>query len=138
MARPSLSYGGGHADAMTGGSGNDTFRINFVGDIAGLAETIDGASNIDTLDFQAALASGAADISLVTLTSGETLLLGGTQLSLTAAQLGRFSTVGGTVLPRAFVYDGENRPVGIAQNNNPVTFVYGYKSRRQSVTLNRF
>ncbi len=88
--------GGVGLDVLIGDAGNDTFRINLISDISGLAETVDGGTDIDTLDFQTVQNAGSANISLAVLTSLETLLLGATELTLTAAQLGAFTTVSGT------------------------------------------
>ena len=67
-----------------------------VGEVSGLAETVDGGADIDALDFQSENAGGAANITSLVLTSVETLMLGGTELKLRAGQLGSFTTIHGT------------------------------------------
>jgi Ca2+-binding RTX toxin-like protein len=91
-----LIHGGGGVDSLEGGAGNDTFRFTLISEISGLTETIAGGADIDVLDFQNDLAAGAADISKSVLSGLETLLLGNTQLTLKAAQLGAFTTIAGS------------------------------------------
>jgi Ca2+-binding RTX toxin-like protein len=89
--------GGAGSDIMAGTVGNDTFRIGFVAEISGLAETVSGGLDIDRLDFQALGATGAVNLTLATLSSIEELALAGNDVTLTAAQLGAFTllTAGG-------------------------------------------
>ena len=89
-------HGGAAVDSLDGGAGNDVFLFSLVGDISGLAETIAGGADIDALDFQTDLASGAADVSKAVLSGLETLLLGNTVLTIKAAQLDPFTTINGT------------------------------------------
>ncbi len=88
--------GGVGTDSLVGGAGNDVFRVTFVGDISGLAETVDGGTDIDALDFQSEAAGGAVNLANATLIDIETLLLGGTEVTLKAAQLGAFTTISGS------------------------------------------
>jgi Ca2+-binding RTX toxin-like protein len=90
--------GGQGADIMTGGVGRDQFVIDQTSEIDGLAESLDGGNDIDTLNFQALDAQGAVDLTQAVITSVETLLLQGNDATLTAAQLGAFTTVTGTGL----------------------------------------
>ena len=87
--------GGSGSDSLPGRAGNDDFRGPLMSDVSGLAETIDGGTDSDTLDFQPEGAPGAADISVATLISLETLLPSGTELTLRGGQLGAFGTVQG-------------------------------------------
>ena len=91
-----LLNGGAGTDSLSGGAGNDNFRVTLVGEVSGLAETVDGGADIDALDFQSENAGGAANITSLVLTSVETLMLGGTELTLRAGQLGSFTTIHGT------------------------------------------
>ena len=95
--------GGNGADVLSGEVGNDVFRVTLVGEVSGLAGTIDGGSDLDTLDFQTDQTSGAANIASVVLTSVKTLLLGGTELTLRAAQLGGFVGIFGTGLQERLI-----------------------------------
>ncbi|MBX3568498.1 MAG: hypothetical protein KF914_10600 [Rhizobiaceae bacterium] len=83
--------GGAGLDTQSGGIGNDIFRFEFVSDISGLAEIIDGGVDNDRLDFQTLNAQGAVNISKAVITSVEGLFLNGNDVTLTAAQLGNFS-----------------------------------------------
>ena len=67
--------GGQGTDRVLGGVGNDTFRKLQLSDISGLAETVNGGSDLDTLDFQTFQASGAVDLTLATISDIETLLV---------------------------------------------------------------
>jgi Ca2+-binding RTX toxin-like protein len=90
-------FGGQGIDNLIGDVGADSFRYHFASDISGLAETIDGGADEDTIDFQATGISGTINLSLATITSVENLLLtGNTTLLLNAAQFGAFSFIGGT------------------------------------------
>jgi len=110
--------GGSGLDVLSGEAGNDTFRINLISDISGLAETVDGGEDIDTLDFQTVQNAGSANISLAVLTSLETLLLGATELTLTATQLGAFTTIGGTGFTERVILSG----AGTADLNGATIF----------------
>lgn len=85
--------GGAGVDNLNGGTGNDTFRIGFVAEISGLAEVVNGGLDIDRLDFQQLNTLGAVNLSAATLTSIEELALAGNEVTLTAAQLGAFTTL---------------------------------------------
>lgn len=98
-----ILHGGQGADILTGGVGNDTFRILQISDISGLAENINGGSDVDSLDFQAFNAFGAVDLSLATLTNLENLLLTSNEVTLTSAQLGAFSGIFGTGLTERLI-----------------------------------
>lgn len=87
-----ILIGGQGVDAMNGGAGTDLFRYDAASEISGLAESIDGGSDINTIDFRAA--TGPIDLSAATITGVETLLLTGNDVTLTAAQLGAFTTIG--------------------------------------------
>lgn len=100
-------FGGQGADILSGGVGNDTFRILQISDIDGLAETIDGGNDIDTIDFQTSAAFGAVDLSAATLTGIEQIQLYGNDATLTAAQLGSFTGIFGTgLIERIFISGG--------------------------------
>jgi Ca2+-binding RTX toxin-like protein len=101
-----LIYGGTGADSLTGTAGNDVFRVTLVGEISGLAETISGGADIDTLDFQTEAASGDADISAAVISGIETLALGATTLTLRATQLGAFTSVLGTGFTERVILSG--------------------------------
>ncbi|MGO1078620.1 beta strand repeat-containing protein [Inquilinus sp. CA228] len=88
-------YGGQGADIVNGGVGYDIFRFGSLTEISGLAESLDGGVDDDRLDFATGNLSGAVNLSLATLTSIEELNLAGSgnTVTLTAAQLGAFSTI---------------------------------------------
>lgn len=88
--------GGAGTDSVAGLAGDDVFRVTFVGDMSGLAETVDGGTDTDTLDFRTEAAGGLVNLSTTTLISLETLLLGGTDATLTATQLGGFTSIVGS------------------------------------------
>jgi Ca2+-binding RTX toxin-like protein len=92
--------GGQGADAIQGGLGNDLIQIAGVSDVSGLAETIDGGNDVDTLDFQGLGAFGRVNLSAATILGIETLQLGNNQVTLTAAQLSGFESIFGN-----FAYD---------------------------------
>lgn len=85
--------GGQGTDTLNGGVGNDTFTFAGISDISGLAETIDGGNDIDTLDFVTLGAFGPIDLTLTTISNVETLSLNNNDVTLTAAQLGEFTTI---------------------------------------------
>jgi Ca2+-binding RTX toxin-like protein len=85
--------GGQGTDKLTGGTGNDNFYFEGVSDISGLAETIDGGNDIDTMDFAARGAFGAVNLSKATITGVERLFLNSNDVTLTAAQLSAFETI---------------------------------------------
>lgn len=89
-------YGGQGTDSLTGDVGYDVFRFASLSEISGLAESLDGGLDDDRLDFATSNLSGAVTLSLATLTSIEALDLAGSgnTVTLTAAQLGAFSTIG--------------------------------------------
>ncbi len=93
-----ILVGGSELDTMLGGVGNDTFRIDLGTDIGGLAEIVDGGLDIDTLDFQTSQVGGNVNLTAAQISSVERLLLGGTQLVISAAQLGEFAEIFGTGL----------------------------------------
>jgi Ca2+-binding RTX toxin-like protein len=88
--------GGQGADSLSGGIGNNLFLIETVSDIDGLAESIDGGTDFDELNFTNFNAFGPIDLSVATITGIERLrLTGSPDITLTAAQLGslrRFSS----------------------------------------------
>lgn len=84
--------GGVGVDAMGGSAGNDIFRISFVADISGLAETLSGGTDTDQLDFSTLGATGAVDLTKAAISSVEMLALNANDVTLTAAQLGAFTT----------------------------------------------
>ncbi|WP_395679158.1 beta strand repeat-containing protein [Inquilinus sp.] len=89
-----ILYGGQGADSLSGGVGSDVFRFEAASEINGLAEVIDGGADYDRLDFGAAF--GTVNLSLATILNVEELNLSGAgnnSFTLTAAQLGAFSTV---------------------------------------------
>ncbi len=93
--------GGTGVDTLDGGAGNDTFRVSFVADISGLAESINGGSDIDRLDFQTLGATGAVNLTKAILTSIEELAVNSNDVTLTAAQLGAFTDlIGGFAMDR--------------------------------------
>lgn len=93
-------------DSLAGEGGNDVFRVTLVGDISGLAETVDGGDDIDSLDFLSESAGGAVNLANASLISIETLLLGGTEVTLKAAQLGAFTTIAGSFATERLILTG--------------------------------
>lgn len=91
-----LIRGGQQADSLSGGIGYDTFEIQQISDIDGLVERIDGGSDIDTLTFQPSGAFGPVDLTKVVFTSVEQLFLTTNDVTMTAAQISGFDTIGGT------------------------------------------
>jgi Ca2+-binding RTX toxin-like protein len=87
--------GGSGTDILGGQAGNDIFRVSFVADVSGLAETISGGADTDKLDFATLGASGAVDLTKATISSIEAIALEANDVTLTAAQLGAFSTLTG-------------------------------------------
>ena len=88
--------GGQGADRLTGGIGNDVFRLTALSEVSGLAETINGGSDFDTLDVQTFNVSGALDLTAATLIGLEGLLAYGNDVTLTSAQLDGFSSIFGS------------------------------------------
>ncbi|HEY9347484.1 MAG TPA: hypothetical protein VIQ53_19330, partial [Inquilinus sp.] len=89
-----ILYGGQGTDALTGGVGYDIFRFEAASEITGLAETLDGGADHDRLDFGSAF--GVINLSLATIVSIEELDVSGAgnnTVTLTATQLGAFSTI---------------------------------------------
>ena len=84
------------ADRLSGGIGNDWFQMVGISDISGLAETLDGGNDVDTLDFQTLSAIGRVDLSLATLLNLENLSISNNTVTLTAAQLGAFEAISGS------------------------------------------
>lgn len=85
--------GGQGKDSMSGGTGTDTFLFRTASEISGLAESIDGGADDDTLDFTPLAPVGSIDLSLASLISIERLLINGQNYTFTAAQLGGFSYI---------------------------------------------
>lgn len=98
-----LIRGGQDADTLLGGVGYDTFQIQQVSDISGLAETIDGGNDVDRLDFSFQGAFGSVNLTTVTMTSLEQIALAGNTVTLTAAQLGAFTGIFGSGSPDQFI-----------------------------------
>lgn len=98
--------GGTGLDNLSGGAGNDSIRVEFVADISGLAETIDGGADIDAIDFQAFGAAGAVNLSTVTIVGIEQLLGSGNDITLTAAQLGAFDALFGSFSTERLILAG--------------------------------
>ena len=88
--------GGQGADRLIGGVGNDVFRLQQVSDISGLAETVNGGNDIDTLDFTTFGAVGAVDLSLATIIGVEVLSISNNDITLHSAQLGGFTSILGS------------------------------------------
>ena len=88
--------GGQGADSVSGGTGNDTFQLLGISDLNGLAETIDGGNDNDTLDLQTFNATGRIDLTLATILNVEALRLVDNVVKMTAAQLTSFETISGT------------------------------------------
>ena len=65
--------GGQGADSLSGGVGNDLFLIETASDIDGLAESIDGGTDFDELNFTNFNAFGPIDLSAATITGIERL-----------------------------------------------------------------
>ena len=89
-----ILYGGQGADALIGGVGYDIFRFEAASEVTGLAESFDGGADHDRLDFGSAF--GVIDLSLATIVNIEELNVSGAgnnTITLTAAQLGAFSTI---------------------------------------------
>ncbi|MDR6292478.1 Ca2+-binding RTX toxin-like protein [Inquilinus ginsengisoli] len=86
-------FGGQGADSLSGGVGYDVFSFEAASEIDGLTEQIDGGADIDRLDFAVGGARGPIDLSHATLTSVEELALNDNVVTLTAAQLGGFTTI---------------------------------------------
>jgi len=89
-----ILYGGQGADALTGGVGYDIFRFEAASEISGLAESFDGGADHDRLDFGSAF--GVINLSLATIVNIEELNVSGAgnnTITLTAVQLGGFSTI---------------------------------------------
>ncbi|CAN5451002.1 hypothetical protein BH10PSE7_BH10PSE7_08030 [soil metagenome] len=87
--------GGQGADRLSGGIGNDTFQLEGVSDISGLAETINGGADTDRVDLNSFNATGKVDLTKVVFTSIEALSLSNNDATITAAQLSAFDTVSG-------------------------------------------
>jgi Ca2+-binding RTX toxin-like protein len=89
-----ILYGGQGADTLNGGLGYDVFRFGSLSEISGLAEKLDGGVDDDRIDFATGNLSGSVNLSLATLTSIDALDFAGSgnTITLTAAQLGAFST----------------------------------------------
>jgi Ca2+-binding RTX toxin-like protein len=99
--------GGQGTDRLFGGVGADVFRIQAASDISGLAETINGGSDDDTLDFQWFGVFGAVNLTAATIISVETLLLNGNDVTLTSAQLDGFTGIfAGGFTDRLILSDG--------------------------------
>lgn len=88
--------GGQGVDNIQGGLGNDVIRMGGVGDITGLAETINGGADADTLDFTSLGATGRVNLAGATIVGVETLLLSNNQVIATAAVLGGFQSIFGS------------------------------------------
>lgn len=86
--------GGQDTDLIQGGIGNDQILITGVSDVSGLAETIDGGNDTDTLNFSGA--TGSVDLSAATLIGVENLIFGDLSITLTAAQLSGFDVIFGS------------------------------------------
>lgn len=87
--------GGGGADSLSGGAGNDAFLIQGVSNLVA-GERIDGGLDHDRIDFLTLGAGGSASFLGVTITGVEALILADNLITLTAAQLGAFTSVAGT------------------------------------------
>ena len=99
--------GGQGTDRLIGGVGNDAFLVLQLSDISGLAETVNGGSDFDTLDFQFYQASGPIDLSTVTLIDIEALLFTNSDMTMTSVQLGSFvSVLGSGFVERLILTDG--------------------------------
>ena len=88
--------GGQGADLVQGGIGNDQILIAGVSDISGLAETIDGGDDTDTLSFSQLGATGIVDLTAATLISLEQLFITDLAVTMTAAQLSGFDVIVGS------------------------------------------
>lgn len=99
-----IIHGGQGADRLLGGIGNDTFRIQAASEISGLAETIDGGTDHDSLDFLTFTALGAVNLAFATFIGIEDLILYQNIATLRAAQLGAFTGVhGSSAYDRIFI-----------------------------------
>jgi len=101
-----ILHGGQGADLLQGGLGNDSFRIQGVSDISGLAETIDGGNDTDRLDFFTLGAVGAVNLALATITGVEELAISQNIVTIRAVQLGAFSTILATGFAERFLLSG--------------------------------
>ncbi len=107
--------GGTGLDVMGGSAGNDIFRVAFVADISGLAETLSGGTDTDQLDFATLGAIGRVDLTKATISSVEMLSLNANDVTLTAAQLGAFTTLSAGSNPDRLILcggRGHGRPDG--------------------------
>lgn len=99
--------GGQGADDLGGGTGVGSFQLLGISDPDGLAETIDGGHDSQTLDPQAINATGRIDLTFATIVNYNAVRLVGNVITLTTAQLGssrrfreRASTSESRFLPR--------------------------------------
>jgi Ca2+-binding RTX toxin-like protein len=83
--------GGTGTDSLYGGVNNDTISIGTLSDTSGLAETIDGGSETDTIMLGAA---GSIDLSSASISNVEILAFnsGGNTVTLTASEINGFTT----------------------------------------------
>lgn len=88
--------GGQGTDLIQGGIGNDLILIAGVSDVSGLAETIDGGNDTDTLSFQELGATGSVNLTAATITGIERLFLSDLAMTMTAAQLSGFDFIQGS------------------------------------------
>jgi Ca2+-binding RTX toxin-like protein len=88
--------GGAGTDNQSGGAGSDVLRIEFASDIGGLAETLAGGGDRDTLEFFGTTAIGPCDITVAVITGIELLNVTAIDLTLRAGQLSGFDSISGT------------------------------------------
>jgi Ca2+-binding RTX toxin-like protein len=91
-----IIFAGQGVDLALGGIGNDTFLYQGVSDLSGIAETVNGGADIDTMDFSNLSASGPVDLRPVTLIGVEFLRITNNEVTLTGAQLSGFDSVFGS------------------------------------------